>query len=57
MQEWFPGAGSYERVDVLVERSWEQHDPYSLDVPKHPRYATFEQANALDMLVRPTPQE
>lgn len=57
MQEWFPGSSSYERVDLLVERPWEQHDPYSLDVPKHPRYATFEQANALDMLVRPTPQE
>jgi thymidine kinase len=41
----------------LLEQSWEQHDPYSLDVPKHPRYLAYEQANALDMLVRPTPQE
>lgn len=57
MPEWFPGSGSYERTDVLLERPWEQHDPYSLDVPKHPRYLACEQANALDMLVTPPPQE
>jgi thymidine kinase len=57
MPEWFSGSGAYERADVLIGQPWEQHDPYSLDVPKHPRYAAFEQANALDMLVRPTPQE
>jgi thymidine kinase len=55
MPEWFPG--SYEQVDLLLERPWEQHDPYSLDIPKHPRYLAYEEANALDMLVTPTPQE
>lgn len=35
------------------EQSWEHHDPYSLDVPKHPRYLAHEQANTLDMLVTP----
>jgi thymidine kinase len=55
MSEWLPG--SYERTDLLLERPWEYHDPYSLDVPKHPRYLAYEQANALDMLVTPTPSE
>ena len=57
MLQWFPGSGSYERADLWLERSWEQHDPFSLDVPKHPRYLAYEQANALDLLVTPTPQE
>lgn len=41
--------------DLLLEQSWEHHDPYSLTIPKHPRYLFHEQSNALDMLVTPTP--
>jgi len=37
-----------------VEQPWEHHDPYSLDVPKHPLYLICEQANTLDMLVTPS---
>ena len=55
MSEWFPG--SYDRTDMLFERPWEYHDPYSLDVPKHPRYLACEQANALHTLVTPTPSD
>ena len=40
--------------DLLIEQPWEQHDPYSLDVPKHPLYLAHEQANTLDMLVTPS---
>lgn len=43
--------------DLFTEHSWEHHDPYSLDVPKHPRYLLHEQADALDMLVTPSPPE
>ncbi len=39
------------------EQPWEHHDPYSLDVPKHPRYLAYEQADTLDMLVTPSPSE
>ncbi|HVB74469.1 MAG TPA: hypothetical protein VNE38_13020 [Ktedonobacteraceae bacterium] len=42
---------------MSLEQPWEQHDPYSLDVPKHPRYLVYEQADALDMLVTPSPPE
>ncbi|MGH2493821.1 MAG: hypothetical protein ACRDIV_03870 [Ktedonobacteraceae bacterium] len=55
MPESFPGF--YERADLLLERPWEYHDPYSLDVPKHPHYLAYEQVNALHMLVTPTPTE
>jgi thymidine kinase len=41
--------------DLPVEQSWEQHDPYSLDIPKHPLYLIHEQANALEKLVTPSP--
>lgn len=41
--------------DLLVEQTWEHHDPYSLTIPKHPRYLFHEQSNALDMLVTPSP--
>jgi thymidine kinase len=41
--------------DLLTERAWESHDPYSLDLPKHALYLLYEQANALDMLVTPSP--
>lgn len=41
--------------DLLLEQSWEHHDPYSLTIPKHPRYLFHEQSNALDMLITPTP--
>lgn len=44
-------------TDLVVEQTWEQHDPYSLDVPKHPRYLVYEQADALDRLVTPSPSE
>lgn len=40
--------------DLLLERSWEHHDPYSLAIPKHPLYLWREQNNALDMLVTPS---
>lgn len=40
-----------------LAQSWEQHDPYSLDVPVHPVYRQYEQANALDLLVTPSPTE
>lgn len=43
--------------EPLLELSWEQHDPYSLDIPKHPLYLVHEQANVLDMLVTPSPDE
>ncbi len=43
--------------DLLLERPWEHHDPYSLDVPKYPLYLVHEQANALDKLVTPSPPE
>lgn len=40
--------------DLSQEQSWETHDPYSLDVPKHPLYLAHEQANTLDRLVTPS---
>jgi thymidine kinase len=40
--------------DLASEQPWEQHDPYSLDVPKHPLYLAHEQANTLHMLVTPS---
>ncbi len=42
--------------DLVLEQAWEQHDPYSLTFPKHPHYLLYEQANALDRLVTPSPQ-
>ena len=41
--------------NLLAEQAWEHHDPYSLTIPKHPRYLFHEQNNALDMLVSPSP--
>ena len=41
--------------NLLAEQAWEQHDPYSLTIPKHPLYLFHEQNNALDMLVTPSP--
>ncbi len=41
--------------DQFAHYSWEHHDPYSLDVPKHPLYLLREQTNSLDKLVTPTP--
>lgn len=43
--------------DLLLEQSWEHHDPYSLAIPKHPLYLFHEQSNALDMLVTPSPPD
>lgn len=43
--------------DLLLEQSWEHHDPYSLAIPKHPRYLFHEQSNALDLLVTPSPPD
>src|SRR5579883_832459 len=43
--------------DLSLEQSWEQHDPYSLDLPAHPLYLRHEQANTLDQLVRPSVPE
>lgn len=43
--------------DVSLEQPWEQHDPYSLDVPAHPLYLQHEQAQTLDQLVRPSVPE
>lgn len=41
--------------NLYQERSWKQHNPYSLDIPKHPLYVFYEQANALERLVTPSP--
>ncbi len=41
--------------DLFAHPAWEQHDPYSLDVPKHPLYLQHEQTNSLHKLVTPTP--
>lgn len=43
--------------DLLLEQAWEHHDPYSLTIPKHPRYLFHEQSNALDLLVTPSPSD
>lgn len=43
--------------DLSLEQPWEQHDPYSLDLPAHPLYLQHEQANTLDRLVRPSVPE
>lgn len=43
--------------DLLLEQSWEYHDPYSLTIPKHPLYLFHEQSNALDLLVTPSPPD
>lgn len=43
--------------DLLMERPWEQHDPYSLDIPKHSLYLAHEQAKTLDLLVTPSPSD
>lgn len=43
--------------DLLLEQSWENHDPYSLTIPKHPLYLFHEQSNALDLLVTPSPSD
>ncbi|HEY0754699.1 MAG TPA: hypothetical protein VGD98_12105 [Ktedonobacteraceae bacterium] len=40
--------------DLLLEQPWEDHDPYSLTIPKHPLYLFHEQSNALDLLVTPS---
>ncbi len=40
-----------------LEQPWELHDPYSLDVPVYARYREHEQANALDLLVTPSPSQ
>jgi len=40
--------------DLLLEQSWQHHDPYSLTIPKHPLYLFHEQRDALDLLVTPT---
>ena len=42
-------------VTELADNPWEQHDPYSLDVPLYPLYLIYEQVNALDRLVTPSP--
>lgn len=39
--------------DLFLKHPWEQHDPYSLDLPAHPLYLQHEQANTLDQLVTP----
>jgi thymidine kinase len=44
-------------LDLSLEQPWEQHDPYSLDLPAHPLYLQHEQANTLDQLVRPSVPE
>ncbi|HEX7734816.1 MAG TPA: hypothetical protein VF458_08130 [Ktedonobacteraceae bacterium] len=43
--------------DLLLEQSWEHHDPYSLAIPKHPLYLFHEQSDALDQLVTPAPAD
>jgi thymidine kinase len=43
--------------DLLLEQSWEHHNPYSLAIPKHPLYLLHEQSNALDLLVTPSPPD
>lgn len=43
--------------NLPVEHPWKDHDPYSLDIPKHSLYLDYEQTNALDMLVTPTPSD
>lgn len=43
--------------NLPVEQPWEDHDPYSLDIPKDPLYLSFEQTDALDMLVSPSPAD
>jgi thymidine kinase len=43
--------------DLFLEHPWEQHNPYSLDLPPHPLYLQHEQANTLDQLVTPSPPE
>ncbi|HEY1352927.1 MAG TPA: hypothetical protein VGF67_25205, partial [Ktedonobacteraceae bacterium] len=40
--------------DLFLEHLWEQHDPYSVDLPAHPLYLHHEQANTLDQLVTPS---
>lgn len=44
-----------DTVTELAKCPWKQHDPYSLDVPLHPLYVRYEQANVLDRLVTPSP--
>lgn len=39
--------------DLFVAPTWEDHDPYSLAIPKHPLYLFHERNNALAMLVTP----
>ncbi len=40
--------------DLLTKYAWENHNPYSLDIPKHPLYLHHEEANTLELLVKPT---
>jgi thymidine kinase len=44
-------------ADLSIQQTWEHHDPYSLDVPKHALYLAHEQNQTLDLLVTPSPSE
>jgi thymidine kinase len=41
--------------NLVFKHPWEDHDPYSLDLPSHSLYLAHEQNDTLDMLVTPTP--